>query len=246
MRVLILSTDTKHHTYFINKLFEQFDIAGIVYERRRLTKDYLTGPFFTQEEAQYEENFFDASKDGVSHKLPDTLMQRMIEVHSVNQEGVADYIRALEPDVAITYGVGLVKPHIFSVPRWGTINVHHGSIEEYRGLDSHLWAIYHQRFDRLGVTIHYVDEGLDTGNVLDQEQINISPNDEIYHLRYKAALKATQMVSSILTAFAQSDVKPPGKPQQKRGLYYSTMPLEQKHQALEHFQKYKEELFNAG
>ena len=46
MKVLILSTNTKHHTYFINKIAQHYDICGIVYERKVLKKDYPTGPFF--------------------------------------------------------------------------------------------------------------------------------------------------------------------------------------------------------
>ena len=246
MKVLVLSTETKHHIYFINKLSEQFDITGVVYERRRLVKDYPTGPFFADEEGQFEEKFFDASIGGVSRELPKSLMERMIEVHSVNQPGMAAHIQALEPDVVVTYGVGLVKPFIFSIPRWGTVNVHHGIIEEYRGLDSALWAIYHQRFDQIGVTIHYVDENLDTGDILAQERVDIQPDDEIYHLRYKIALVSMRLVDSVLSEFAQAGDRLPGKAQRQRGPYYSAMPLEQKYQALGYFREYKESLLNAG
>ena len=245
MKVLILSTETKHHIYFINKLSEEFEIIGVVYERRRLVKDYPTGPFFAQEEAEFEKKFFDTSS-GVSSELSDELTEKMIEVPSVNQQGLAEYIQALKPDIGIAYGVGLVRPGIFSAPREGTINIHHGTIQEYRGLDSHLWTIYDKRFKQLGVTIHYMDENLDTGDILKQEYVNIEPHDEIYHLRYKATLVATRLVKSILAEFAQAGNRLRGEPQQLKGPYYSAMPLDKKYQALESFRQYKEDLLNAG
>jgi len=243
--VLILSTEANHHLYFINKMFEQFDIVGVVYERRRLAEDYPTGPFFVNEEACSEDKFFDVSIGGVSGELPESLMKRMIEVHSVNQPGMAAYIQALEPDVGITYGVGPVDPVIFSIPRWGTINVHLGISEEHRGLDSALWAVYCQQFDQIGVTIHHVDEGLNTGDILAQERVSIEPSDEIYQLRYKLAIVATRLMKSVLSEFAQAGGMVQGKPQKQRGSYYSAIPLDEKYQAFKNFHQYKEDLFYA-
>ena len=242
MKVLILTTESKHHTYFIMKLFKKFEVVGLVYERRRIVKDYPTGPIFEAEEQEFEERFFDKSLDGVSRDLPANLMERTIEVHSVNQRGFAAYIRALEPDVAIAFGVGFIMPSVFSIPHWGTINVHRGIAEEYRGLDSDLWAIYHKRFDQIGVTVHYVDKGLDTGDVLAQEHISIEPRDEIFHLRYKTTLGATRLVSSVLSEFAERGGPLEGESQRRVGAYYSSMPLDLKQVAQSYFCEFKESL----
>ena len=54
MKLVIFSTDTKHHRYFINKVADNFDICSVVYERKKLMKDYVTGPFFEEEEKKFE------------------------------------------------------------------------------------------------------------------------------------------------------------------------------------------------
>ncbi|MEK9723900.1 MAG: formyltransferase family protein, partial [Rhodospirillaceae bacterium] len=82
-------------------------------------------------------------------------------VGRVNEPGVIEAVRELAPDLGISYGIGRAKPALFTLPAWGTINVHRGIAQDYRGLDSEYWAILEGRFDKLGVTIHYVDAELD-------------------------------------------------------------------------------------
>lgn len=242
MKIAILSTDTKHHTYFINKLSERFDIEAVVYEKRRLEKDYPTGPFFDKEQDDFEERFFDKSFGGTRRSLSAGLVKRLKEVYSVNQEETIEFLEALKPDAAVTFGVGIVGPDVFSIPRFGTINVHRGIIQSYRGLDSDLWAIYEDKFDRIGVTAHYVDKGLDTGQVLKQQHVKLCPEDEIYHLRYKTTVVATGLVSSTLEDMQRRDKKIIGEEQRTKAPYYSAMPLEKKYKALENFREYREGL----
>jgi methionyl-tRNA formyltransferase len=243
MNVVILTTPTKHHTYFINQLERHCDIVGLIYERRRLNKDYPTGPFFEAEESAFEEKFFDPLFNGTSRHLSHELMKRMVEVHSVNQHGVPSLIEALAPDLVLSFGVGVIKPVIFSIPRWGTLNIHRGLTQWHRGLDSDLWAIYQKSFDQIGVTIHYVEEKLDTGPILAQERVAIEPADEIYHLRYKTTVAATRMMIDVLAQFAQAGGRLPGLPQQSLGPYFSAMPLDLKMKACEIFKEYKRETF---
>ena len=54
----------------------------------------------------------------------------------------------MNPDLIITFGTGIVKPYIFNASKWGTINIHRGQIDKYRGLDSDLWAIKNKDFDK--------------------------------------------------------------------------------------------------
>lgn len=242
MRVVVLSTETRHHTYFLNKLYPRFNIAAVVYERRRLKKDYPTGPFFADEEDAFEERFFDPALGGVAPTLPEELQKRVVQVHSVNQTGMAAYLAVLAPDIGITFGVGRVKPDVFAVPRWGTINVHRGIPQDYRGLDSDLWAIYEGRFDKIGVTVHYVDADLDTGPVLLQERVPILAEDEIFHLRYKTSVVATRMVMAVLERMEALGGPVRGVPQSAAGPYYTAMPLEKKVEALRRFEDYKRSL----
>ena len=236
MKVLILSTPTKHHTYFINKIAEHHNICGIIYERKVLKKDYPTGPFHDNLADKYEDKFFE---DGVPNDLSDELKKKIVEVYSVNNRNLQKYIESMNPDLIITFGTGLVKPYIFNIPKWGTINIHRGDARNYRGLDSDLWAIKNEDFDKINVTIHYVDENLDTGDILMEGNQPLSEVEEIYELRYHTTILATDMMLRTLEFFKKKGGRIKGTKQTKLGKYYTAMSLEEKHLTEDIFNDYK-------
>ena len=236
MRVLILSTPTKHHTYFINKVAELHNICGIIYERKILKKDYPTGPFYDNLADKFEDKFFE---NEVPNDLSDDLKKKIVEVHSVNNKHLQKYIKSMSPDLIITFGTGIVKPYIFNTAKWGTINIHRGQIDKYRGLDSDLWAIKNKDFDNIGVAIHYVDEDLDTCDVLSKGKVLLSNVEEIYHLRYHTTILATNMMLNVLEKFQYENGKIEGEKQTEFGEYYTAMSLEEKHLTEDIFNDYK-------
>ena len=221
MKIIIFSTDTKHHTYFINRISEYYDVCSVIYERKKIVKDYDTGPFWEKEEGEFEERFFEE----VDRELK--VNKKMIEVHSVNNKHLVKYIESLKPDLGISFGTGIIKPYIYNIPKYGTINIHRGAIKEYRGLDSDLWALYEEKYDKLNVAIHYIDEDLDTGDVLSESNCPINKVQELYQIKYYTTCLATMMVLNLLSKF-KSEGKLKGVKQTKLGKYYSAMPVDKK------------------
>jgi folate-dependent phosphoribosylglycinamide formyltransferase PurN len=242
MKVALLTTDTKHHRYCIQRVAQGHRIAGILYEERRLTKPYPTGPFLEDEESRYEERFFDERDGGVPRTLAPVLADTIRRAHSVNDAPVARWLEAVEPDVTVTFGVGRVRPPVISIARWGTVNIHRGIVPDYRGLDSDLWAILEGRLDRIGVTVHYVDETLDTGAILAQQRLPLGSGDEVHHLRYLTTVLATDLLLDVLDRIARAQAQIAGTPQTGPGRYYSAMPLDLKHRALERFREERQML----
>ena len=118
-------------------------------------------------------------------------------------------------------GTGLVKPFIFNIPTWGTINIHRGCIDSYRGLDSDLWSLYNKEFDKIDVTVHYIDEKLDTGDILLKKNLCLDKVDNIYELKYHTTILATKMVIEILNKFSLQNKRISGLKQVKLGKYFS-------------------------
>ena len=241
MKILILSTNTKHHTYFINKIAQHNDICGIVYERKVLKKDYVTGPFYDNLADKFEDKFFedDNTTTENTYELSKDLQKKVVEVHSVNNRHLQKYIESMNPDLIITFGTGIVKPYIFNIPKWGTINIHRGDIHNYRGLDSDLWAIKNEDFDKINVTLHYVDEDLDTGDILIEGNQPLKDVEEIYQLRYYTTKLATTMMLMVLSLFKTRNKKLTGTKQENLGDYYTAMSLDDKHLTEDIFNDYK-------
>lgn len=88
---------------------------------------------------------------------------------------VEEDFRALAPDLVISLRFSHIFPASFlEVPRFGILNVHPGYLPEYAGL----FAPFHQLASgrpRIGCTVHYVDEGIDTGPVVEITSLPVEP-----------------------------------------------------------------------
>ena len=88
-----------------------------------------------------------------------------------------DEIKKLNPDIICVVAYGKIIPkEILDIPQYGTINVHPSLLPKYRGPAPIQWAILNGD-DITGVTIMYLDEGMDSGDIILQEEIKIDNNE---------------------------------------------------------------------
>jgi methionyl-tRNA formyltransferase len=94
-------------------------------------------------------------------------------IYSSNDPGLLEWVEALEPDLIVVHSMSrLLGKELFSLPRYGSINLHAAYLPEYRGPNPCLWQ-YVDMERRPGVTVHYIDEGEDTGDIIFQERVEI-------------------------------------------------------------------------
>lgn len=95
----------------------------------------------------------------------------------INTEDFAERLKSLTPDLFVLSGYNkILRPVIFNIPPLGTINLHGGHLPEYRGAAPINWQIIHGETIG-GCAIIYVDEGIDTGDIIRQEYYRILPED---------------------------------------------------------------------
>lgn len=91
-----------------------------------------------------------------------------------NPEAVA-VIREAKPDMIVVAAFGQILPkEILDMPKYGCINVHASLLPAYRGAAPIQWAVLDGQKES-GVTIMYMNEGLDTGDILLQKRVSLSP-----------------------------------------------------------------------
>ena len=71
----------------------------------------------------------------------------------------------------------IFKTPILNVPKFGVINCHAGKLPFYRGRNILNWALINDEKE-FGITVHYVDEGIDTGDIIKQKCYPITENDD--------------------------------------------------------------------
>jgi methionyl-tRNA formyltransferase len=125
--------------------------------------------------------------------------------------GLGDALAGYRPDLLVIYGFNwILPPAVFGLPRFGAINIHTSLLPRYRGPAPVLWAIRHGDPD-IGVTVHRIDEGIDTGPILAQRG-GIPLDDDITPDRLRSRL-APVVRDLLATALARVASGAPGRPQ---------------------------------
>lgn len=118
------------------------------------------------------------SDAGLSPTLQPNL--RINCVPSVNSDDCEAVLKKFRPDVIAVYGTRLITPKLLQNVAAPFLNYHAGITQKYRGQHSAYWALVENEAHNAGITIHYVDAGVDTGIALCQEQIQFSKVDNIW------------------------------------------------------------------
>ncbi len=86
-------------------------------------------------------------------------------------------IKELNPDLIVTCAYGQILPsELLETPRFGAINVHASLLPKYRGSAPIQWALLNGD-EKTGVTLMYMDKGMDTGDIIDTSEYIIKPSD---------------------------------------------------------------------
>lgn len=234
MKIAVLTTQTLHHTYFIRELNKVFPVTMAVVERKVYKSPFDTHHPFEDQREVYERKVFFGGKDAL---ISDFVQVK--EVESVNDEESLKYLEDLNPEVMIVFGTGKISGKVINLCPAGIVNLHGGDPEEYRGLDTHLWAIYHQDFSGLITTIHRVNPKLDDGEIILMKSIPLKKGMDIYELRRYNTDVCVDLTLGALAMFEKLGHFV-SRPQRKVGRYYSFMPPVLKEICLDNFKRHLE------
>ena len=129
----------------------------------------------------------------------DEVPQHIIKkVSSINTNEVKEMLQTIQPDVVIVNGTRIISKNILSSVNCPFINTHAGITPKYRGVHGGYWALVNNDKINCGVTIHLVDEGIDTGNILYQDTIEISEKDNFVTYPYLQIAKAIPILQKAI------------------------------------------------
>lgn len=96
----------------------------------------------------------------------------------VNSDEFYEQAKAYNCDLFISMSYNQIfRNRIYSLPRYKTINCHAGKLPFYRGRNILNWALINDEKE-FGITVHYVNDGIDTGNIIEQETYPITDADD--------------------------------------------------------------------
>lgn len=135
------------------------------------------------------------------HHLP------LLQPPTVKDPAFAEAVQALEPDIAVVVAFRILPRTVFSIPRLGSFNLHASLLPKYRGAAPIQRAIINGDAET-GVTTFFLEDRVDTGEMLFQERIAIHPDDDAGSVHDRLAVLGAQLVLRTVEHIARGDVRP--------------------------------------
>lgn len=112
--------------------------------------------------------------------------------------GLKDWLTEAQPDLVLVFGCGYKLPsELFSIPKFGFHNIHFSLLPAYRGNSPVFWQIKNGE-SASGVTIHQMTDKYDSGPMLAQQEIPVSPFDTSGLLYSRLALETTALIGKAI------------------------------------------------
>ncbi|SMB89170.1 methionyl-tRNA formyltransferase [Thermanaeromonas toyohensis ToBE] len=126
----------------------------------------------------------------------------LLQPPRLKDQAVIDWVASLKPDLLVlAYVTQFVPKAMIDLATYGGINFHPSLLPKYRGGSAMNWAIINGETET-GITIHQIDEGVDSGPIILQEKVPIDPDDsvktlyfgKIYPLGVKMVAEAVRLI----------------------------------------------------
>lgn len=134
----------------------------------------------------------------------------------------ANVMQTFAPDLIVVANFSqIIRRNVLAIPRLGVINFHPTLLPLYRGPMPYYWIIKN-RVQRSGVTIHFLDEGIDTGDIILQVEHDVAPEDDEASLRKTSIeIGSPLLVEAVRLVLAGTATR---KPQEGAGSYFGMPP----------------------
>ncbi len=117
-------------------------------------------------------------------------------------------IQAIEPDLIVTAAFGQILPkELLDIPRYGCINVHASLLPELRGGAPIHYAILNGH-QKTGITIMYMAEKLDAGDIISQSEVKITEQDDVGSLHDKLSVIGADLLSDTIPKIFNEQIEP--------------------------------------
>lgn len=146
--------------------------------------------------------------------------EKLLNISSVNDSECIAAIEKLNPDVIIVIGTRIISSKVLESTSALFINFHTGITPQYRGVHGAYWALVSNDKENCGATVHKVDKGIDTGEIIKQSNIEISNLDNFITYPFHQYGVALDLMKATLNDIKYNNFKSFKKEDVESNLYY--------------------------
>ena len=154
----------------------------------------------------------------------------VLQPATIKTEDFLQTLRELQPDCIVVVAYGKILPlAILQLPPKGCINVHASLLPYYRGSAPIHWSVMNGETET-GVTTMFMDEGMDTGDMILKKHLTIAPQDNVGLVHDRLAKLGAELLVETMDLLEQSQV--PRTPQDHRLATYAPL-LKKEHELID-------------
>ncbi len=154
--------------------------------------------------------FICARYDSIDYQLKKIAKMHNIDYlrhRNINSKEFIYVVEQYQCDLFVSMSFNQIfKPEIINMPKFKTINCHAGRLPFYRGRNVLNWVLINDE-NEFGITVHYVDEGIDTGDIILQRIYNITDRDNYKTLLEKAYIECGRILYDAIKSIQNDSVK---------------------------------------
>ena len=224
MRLIILSANGTRQHYLINQLAKHHEIAGVLVDDRYDTADrlgrlwrassrnpltfmnhvWLKARLIREETAEQEREEQAYRVNGVRPDLSGFDVQMS---PNINDEASVAWVRGRKPEALVVFGTRLLKQPMMDVTPRRILNLHTGLSPYYRGGHCTFFCLYNEEPQFIGVTVHLIDPGIDSGNLVLTGRPTLNADDSVASIEAKLVLMGTDMMLEALNRLARDELR---------------------------------------
>lgn len=117
----------------------------------------------------------------------------VITPNSLKDKEFEESLKSLNPDLFVVVAFRILPRPIFSIPKYGSFNLHGSLLPKYRGAAPIQWSIINGD-TKTGLTTFFLEDKVDTGNIILMEELEITENDNLGTLHDKMSAAGAELV----------------------------------------------------
>lgn len=222
-KIILLAGNGDSSLYMYNGLKDEYEILNVIIENPVSKKKFLQRrvkklgiitvfgqllfqvilvkilQFFSKHRIEEIKNENNLSLEGIPES-------KLIKVQSVNSNECRYILNTINPDIIIVNGTRIISKKILNTTNAVFVNTHAGITPKYRGVHGAYWALANNDIENCGVTVHFVDEGIDTGGVLYQRNIEPIKKDNFTTYTYLQIAEGIHLMKKALNDIKNNNV----------------------------------------
>jgi len=202
MRGILITSHNPRHIYVaeqLSKIFKNFLIISVTMGNNpALTNDHGES---NDDLIQWFNDRYNFENIFFKKKYFEIINSCLLPIRrkDLNSNLVENTIIDFNADIIVVFGTDIIKSNIINVSQ-NIINFHLGLSPYYNGAGTTWWPMFEGKFEKLGTTIHYLDEGVDTGKIISQTKADIKIDDNPHQIGFKNIITGTEELLKVCNA----------------------------------------------